>query len=91
MLAQGLKNKEIAFRMGIVEGTVKVYLSRLYSKLGVNDRFELALLTLRNMQNMQSDRSGPLGYGKSTLPAMPSADFALHALVSVAPGVGLVH
>lgn len=49
LLAQGLKNKEIATLLTISEGTVKVYLSRLFRKLGVNDRFELALYGLRNM------------------------------------------
>jgi DNA-binding NarL/FixJ family response regulator len=50
LLAQGLKNKEIASTLFISEGTVKVYLSRLFDKLRVNDRFELALFGLKNMQ-----------------------------------------
>ena len=49
LLAQGLKNKEIATTLFISEGTVKVYLSRLFHKLGVKDRFELALFGLKNM------------------------------------------
>jgi DNA-binding NarL/FixJ family response regulator len=49
LLAQGLKNKEIATALFISEGTVKVYLSRLFHKLGVKDRFELALFGLKNM------------------------------------------
>jgi DNA-binding NarL/FixJ family response regulator len=49
LLSQGLKNKEIASLLLISEGTVKVYLSRLFRKLGVNDRFELALYGLKNM------------------------------------------
>jgi len=49
LLAQGLKNKEIASMLLISDGTVKVYLSRLFRKLGVKDRFELALFGLRNM------------------------------------------
>jgi DNA-binding NarL/FixJ family response regulator len=51
VLSQGLKNKEIAWTLQISEGTVKVYLSRLFKKLGVADRFELALFGLRNMQS----------------------------------------
>jgi hypothetical protein len=54
LLAQGLKNKEIAGRMSITEGTVKVYLSRLFGKVGASDRFDLALLALRNMTSDQS-------------------------------------
>lgn len=49
LLSQGLKNKEIASLLLISEGSVKVYLSRLFRKLGVNDRFELALYGLRNL------------------------------------------
>jgi len=49
LLSQGLKNKEIASALMISEGTVKVYLSRLFQKLGVKDRFELALYGLKNL------------------------------------------
>jgi two-component system response regulator DegU len=49
LLAQGLKNKEIAWQMKITVGTVKLYLSRLFRKVEVNDRFELALLALRSL------------------------------------------
>jgi two-component system nitrate/nitrite response regulator NarL len=48
LLAMGLKNKEIAGTLSITEGTVKVYLSRLFQKLGVKDRFELALYGMKN-------------------------------------------
>ncbi len=59
LLSQGLKNKEIATTLSISEGTVKVYLSRLFQKVGVKDRFELALYGLRNLQNMSGgDASG---------------------------------
>src|SRR5260221_8106254 len=49
LLSQGLKNKEIASTLLISEGTVKVYLSRLFQKVGVKDRFELALYGLKNL------------------------------------------
>jgi DNA-binding NarL/FixJ family response regulator len=53
LLAQGLKNKEIATALTISEGTVKVYLSRLFQKVGVKDRFELALFGLKNLSTGQ--------------------------------------
>lgn len=56
LLAQGMKNKEIAYALSLSEGTVKVYLSRLFEKLSVKDRFELALYGLRNLN---ADRHGP--------------------------------
>lgn len=61
LLAQGLKNKEIASMLLISEGTVKVYLSKLFQKVGVKDRFELALYGLKNLSAGQgaADRSDP--------------------------------
>lgn len=47
LVTQGLSNKEIARTLGISIGTVKVYFSRLFDKLGVSDRYELAVLGLR--------------------------------------------
>ncbi len=49
LLAQGMKNKEVATCLGISEGTVKVYLSKLFKKVGAKDRLELALFGLKNM------------------------------------------
>ncbi len=51
LLVQGLKNKEIAAQLELSEGTVKVYLSKLFQKVGAKDRFELALFGLRNLVN----------------------------------------
>jgi len=71
MLAQGLRNKELAFRLGLTEGTVKVYLSHLYEKVGASDRLELALLALKNLATDQSTASKNLGsISISALPAM---------------------
>ena len=44
-----MRNKEIAYKLGITEGTVKVYLYKLFRKLGTNDRLGLALCGLRNL------------------------------------------
>jgi DNA-binding NarL/FixJ family response regulator len=43
MVAQGLRNRAIAERLQISEGTVKIHLHNVYEKLGVNGRLELAL------------------------------------------------
>jgi DNA-binding CsgD family transcriptional regulator len=61
LVAQGLKNKEIAYRLGVSEGTVKVYLCRLFAKTGVNDRLELALFALKNLfVNQTSEVAAPM-------------------------------
>jgi DNA-binding NarL/FixJ family response regulator len=47
-VTQGMKNKEIAIRVGTTEQVVKNYLRKVYDKLGVADRLELALFCLHN-------------------------------------------
>lgn len=49
LVAEGLKNREIAENLSISEGAVKVYLSHLLGKLGIEDRAELARLVARNV------------------------------------------
>jgi DNA-binding NarL/FixJ family response regulator len=57
LVTQGFCNKEIAYSMGITEGTAKVYLSRMFDKLEVSDRYELALLGLRHFSQADPSRS----------------------------------
>ena len=47
MLTQGFSNKQIAMALFISEGTVRNYISTIYSKIGVNDRTN-AVLLLKN-------------------------------------------
>ena len=47
-VTQGMKNKEIAVKVGTTEQVVKNYLRKVYDKLGVADRLELALYCLNN-------------------------------------------
>jgi DNA-binding NarL/FixJ family response regulator len=44
MVAQGLRNRAIAERLSISEGTVKVHLHNIYEKFGVDGRLELVLV-----------------------------------------------
>jgi DNA-binding NarL/FixJ family response regulator len=44
LVAKGLKNREIASALRTTQGSVKVYLNRLFRKAGVRTRYELALL-----------------------------------------------
>lgn len=45
-VTQGLKNKDIAVQVGTTEQVVKNYLRKIYDKLGVADRLELALYSM---------------------------------------------
>jgi DNA-binding NarL/FixJ family response regulator len=50
LVAQGLKNKEIGAQLNITENTVKAYMSRLFQKLTIKDRLDLALYGLKNLK-----------------------------------------
>ena len=67
-VTQGMKNKEIALRVGTTEQVVKNYLRKVYDKLGVADRLELALYCL-NHHVVDSTKGPPLPVAaqKSTL------------------------
>jgi DNA-binding NarL/FixJ family response regulator len=47
-VTQGLRNKEIALEVGTTEQVVKNYLRKVYDKLGVSDRLELALYCMHH-------------------------------------------
>jgi DNA-binding NarL/FixJ family response regulator len=48
LLAKGLSNQEIAESLHLSEGTVRNYLSTLFSKLGVSDRTKAAVLAIQH-------------------------------------------
>ena len=43
LVQNGLRNREIAQKLGVTEGTIKVYLHTVFQKLGVTSRTELAI------------------------------------------------
>lgn len=43
-VAKGLRNREIGAQLGMTEGSIKVYLNRIFDKVGVENRTELAIL-----------------------------------------------
>src|SRR5229473_5617263 len=47
-ITQGKRNKEIAYQLGTTEQVIKNYLRKVYDKLGVSDRLELALYTIHH-------------------------------------------
>jgi DNA-binding NarL/FixJ family response regulator len=48
LVCEGLKNKQIGDRLFISEATVRNHLTSILSKLGLSDRFELALYAYRH-------------------------------------------
>ncbi|MCA1842102.1 MAG: LuxR C-terminal-related transcriptional regulator, partial [Actinobacteria bacterium] len=56
LAARGLPNAEIGNRLFIAPGTVKVHLHRIYTKLGIANRTELAVqATARGVGSQPSD------------------------------------
>jgi DNA-binding NarL/FixJ family response regulator len=47
-ITRGMRNKEIAYHVGTTEQVIKNYLRKIYDKLGVSDRLELALYCLHH-------------------------------------------
>ena len=48
LLAVGMYNKEVAEKLGISERTVKNHVSSIFKKIGVTDRTQAAVFTIRN-------------------------------------------
>jgi DNA-binding NarL/FixJ family response regulator len=54
-IALGMRNKEIAHKLGTTEQAIKSHLNKVYSKLGVSDRLELALYCLQGQHRALID------------------------------------
>lgn len=74
-VTQGMKNKEIALRVGTTEQVVKNYLRKVYDKLGVADRLELALYCL-NHHVVDNTKVPPLPASDNTKAASAAAGAA---------------
>ncbi len=48
LIAEGLFNKEIAYRLSISEKTVKNHVSNIFKKIGVSDRTQAAVYAIKN-------------------------------------------
>jgi DNA-binding CsgD family transcriptional regulator len=80
-VTQGMKNKEIALRVGTTEQVVKNYLRKVYDKLGVADRLELALYCL-NHHVVDNAKVPPL-------PVSPTNGHAANAAAAGVSGGGV--
>jgi DNA-binding NarL/FixJ family response regulator len=67
-ISQGKRNKEIAHHIGTSEQVIKNYLRKIYDKLGVSDRLELALYCLHHDLQKGGNGTIPLKPGLPTNP-----------------------
>jgi two-component system nitrate/nitrite response regulator NarL len=58
LIARGFANKEIGKMVGTTEGVVKNYLRVIYDKLGVWNRYELALWYVKRWCAMEQKTTG---------------------------------
>lgn len=82
-VTQGMKNKEIALRVGTTEQVVKNYLRKVYDKLGVADRLELALYCL-NHRVVEKDKESAAKTGVTAGGTAPEAAEASNATAASA-------
>jgi DNA-binding NarL/FixJ family response regulator len=82
-VTQGMKNKEIAARVGTTEQVVKNYLRKVYDKLGVADRLELALYCLNSRVLQDAKQASP---AEATAAAEPKEEFPTQVAQSGEPG-----
>lgn len=48
LVQKGLLNKEIAFELGLTEGTIKQYIDLLHRKIDFRNRTDLAIKAFKN-------------------------------------------
>ena len=86
LVSRGFSNKQIGAELAITEGTVKVYMAKLFRKVGVQDRYELALHGLRNLgvSGVTAGSSAPVGMktlvvANGAVAGRPASAMAMHA------------
>jgi two-component system, NarL family, nitrate/nitrite response regulator NarL len=50
LACRGLSNREIADKLGVIEGTVKVHLHAVYEKLKIHSRTKLVIALIKMQQ-----------------------------------------
>ncbi|ANW00258.1 LuxR C-terminal-related transcriptional regulator [Bradyrhizobium icense] len=69
LVSEGLSNKEIARRLNVTDGTIKVHLHHIFQKLEVSNRTVLATLAISQVQELdapQEDREASFEASRGT-------------------------
>jgi DNA-binding NarL/FixJ family response regulator len=67
-ITRGMRNKEIAYQIGTTEQVIKNYLRKIYDKLGVSDRLELALYCLHHQILKNETANAEVAYIDTGMP-----------------------
>jgi DNA-binding NarL/FixJ family response regulator len=67
-ITRGMRNKEIAYQIGTTEQVIKNYLRKVYDKLGVSDRLELALYCLHHRILKNENDAPEMPYVEAAVP-----------------------
>jgi DNA-binding NarL/FixJ family response regulator len=67
-ITRGMRNKEIAYQIGTTEQVIKNYLRKVYDKLGVSDRLELALYCLHHQILKNETNGAEMAYADPGVP-----------------------
>ena len=67
-----MRNKEIAYQIGTTEQVIKNYLRKVYDKLGVSDRLELALYCLHH-ELLKNYNESPEGLSAGSMDGLQAA------------------
>jgi DNA-binding NarL/FixJ family response regulator len=65
LICQARQNKEIAYQLHLSEGTIKEYLNRIFRKVSVKSRTELAVWSLTQARERHGHQSEADFFGKS--------------------------
>jgi DNA-binding NarL/FixJ family response regulator len=57
LVSQGMANKVVAGKLGVVEGTVKIHLNKIYRKLRVSSRVGLILSAMADRRKLPGEKS----------------------------------
>lgn len=80
LVAQGLANKEIAYRLGISQNTVKVHLRNIFSKTNLQSRTEAAMYAVRfGLVAMTPERPLSVAEEEEAASPLPEAPASSHA------------
>jgi DNA-binding NarL/FixJ family response regulator len=72
LVAEAMPNQEIALKLGVNEHTVRNYVFRIFEKLGLSNRVELALYAISRPGEVRTPLDPEQNYHASASPPFPS-------------------